>query len=216
MILVGLGTDDNAARMVEFLAKRGLGISLLNFYGYEHEGQTFLARQMQAEPVRSTGGKVSSNRKELFEARLKAVAERVALLSISALFNEIVDSFSQFGSHTLHPLTMGYSFSRRPIRLPDHEWSFSVPWSIRFIDDEKIRITFLPIAIHLCGTEFTNAKKDIPFVHELPPNAPPTNAVEEQWYCVLNMQEWEKHKDTLLDFASAVYNAWDEAVRKTS
>lgn len=211
MILVGLGTDDNATRMVNFLAKSGVSLSILNFYGYSHESNTLLARQMQAEPP-TKDVNVSSN----WKARMAAVTERAALLEISDLFNEIVENFTKIGSRTLHPLTHGYAFYRRSIRLPNHDWSFNVPYAIRFTEDRKIRITFLPIAIHLCGTEFTDMKENISFAHERPPNAPSTNEVQEQWYCVLDKQGWKEQKDTLLAFASAVYKAWDEAVRNTS
>ena len=47
MVLVGLGIDDNASRMVDFLAKRGVDITLLTFYGYQYDGKTLLAKQVQ-------------------------------------------------------------------------------------------------------------------------------------------------------------------------
>ena len=45
MMLVGLGTDARADRMVSFLAKRDVDIALLIFHGYKHAGETLLARQ---------------------------------------------------------------------------------------------------------------------------------------------------------------------------
>ena len=47
MVLVGLGVDDNASRMVSFLADRRIEISLLTFHVYQRNGETLLARVEQ-------------------------------------------------------------------------------------------------------------------------------------------------------------------------
>ena len=46
MFLVGLGADEKAKRMVDFLVSRGVDISLLTFYGFTLRGQTLLAKQV--------------------------------------------------------------------------------------------------------------------------------------------------------------------------
>lgn len=47
MVLVGLGADTRATRMVEFLTERRVDISLLTFHGYRHADRTLLARQVE-------------------------------------------------------------------------------------------------------------------------------------------------------------------------
>ena len=49
LTLVGLGVDERAERMAQFLAKGGIDISVLTFYGFEHGGETLLARQVEVE-----------------------------------------------------------------------------------------------------------------------------------------------------------------------
>ena len=49
MVLVGLGVDERTSRMTRFLANQGVEISLLMFLGYNHNGSTLLARQVQVE-----------------------------------------------------------------------------------------------------------------------------------------------------------------------
>jgi Endonuclease NucS len=49
MVLVGLGVDAAAKRIVEFLAEANLDISLITFYGFRENGETFLARQVEVE-----------------------------------------------------------------------------------------------------------------------------------------------------------------------
>lgn len=45
LVLVGLGVDDRAERMARFLRARGVDISVLTFYGFQHGGETLLARR---------------------------------------------------------------------------------------------------------------------------------------------------------------------------
>ena len=45
IVLVGLGADDRARRIVEFLAERGTDIQLLTFYGFHQDDKLFLARE---------------------------------------------------------------------------------------------------------------------------------------------------------------------------
>ena len=48
MVLVGLGVDDRASRIVKLL-QSGIDISLLIFHGFSHDGATILARHVEAE-----------------------------------------------------------------------------------------------------------------------------------------------------------------------
>lgn len=48
MVLVGLGIDMSASRMVAYLADRGIEIELLTFHGYVHGDGLLLARQVRA------------------------------------------------------------------------------------------------------------------------------------------------------------------------
>ena len=49
MVLVGLGVDETTERMVNFLARRGVDISLLTFHGFEQDGKTLFARQVEVD-----------------------------------------------------------------------------------------------------------------------------------------------------------------------
>ena len=56
MFLIGLGADETTERMVRFLAKnRSMDISLLTFHGFEYDGKTFLARQVEVEAAADSG-----------------------------------------------------------------------------------------------------------------------------------------------------------------
>jgi len=47
LVLVGLGVDDRARRIVNFLADSGIDIQLLTFHGFEIDGKLLLARQVE-------------------------------------------------------------------------------------------------------------------------------------------------------------------------
>ena len=49
LVLVGVGVDERADRMARFLRDGGIDISVLTFYGFEHQGETLLARQVEVE-----------------------------------------------------------------------------------------------------------------------------------------------------------------------
>ena len=208
MMLVGLGADNNATRMVDFLMKRGVDISLLTFHGYSHAGKTLLAKQVQVEPALI--GRIPGDRKERLAERERKALDRAEALGVRDFFEEVVEAFRPL-AHKVHPRKHGYTFYQQSLKLED-SW-LSASHSIRFTEDQQIRITFYPVSIHLCEAEFSRAEESIPFVSESPPNAPLTQAVTEQRYCLLDRHAWENHKDTLLGLASAVYEAWNEALR---
>lgn len=213
MALVGLGADGDATRMVEFLAKQGVSISLLTFYGYNYEGKTLLAKlaPVQAELAVTEGNRRKGNRRERHEERRRAASERIVALGMQDFWDEVIEGIRQPGRYKAeHPRTDGLTFYRGGLRLPEHKPQFNAPLSVRFTDKGEIRITFFPISVHLCLAEFQEAQA-IPFQQEPHSNAPPTNDVKEQWYCVLDREGWAKHKEKLLASVSAVYTAWSEA-----
>lgn len=78
MILVGLGVDGRALRMVEFLAKSGVDIELITFQAFVSDGQLFLARQVERSRQKSPSGGMTKNQKAAIlreEARKRGVGE---------------------------------------------------------------------------------------------------------------------------------------------
>ena len=48
MVLVGLGVDDRARRVVNFLAESQVDIQLMTFHAFREDGKLLLARQMES------------------------------------------------------------------------------------------------------------------------------------------------------------------------
>ena len=72
LILVGLGMDERARRIVNHLAKTGLDIQALTFQAFQTGGQTLLARKVesldpQARPPNAAPGQKERNQRHLSE-----------------------------------------------------------------------------------------------------------------------------------------------------
>ncbi len=194
MALVGLGVDSRADRMVEFLKRRGMDILFLTFHGYKLEGKTLLARLVE-------GDVVERNR------RRATLAERVKERGMEDLWNDVTHAL-KFGRE--HPKKSGFTYYQKTIVLPDNvrvSGSHSVEMAR---EDSNIRITFFPGAVHMCLNDFQEEKETIGFKTEKPPNAPPTKSVSEQWFCLLDAEEWKKRKEAIATLTKKVRDAWDE------
>ncbi len=87
LTLVGLGADERAERMARFLSKGGIDISVLTFHGFEHSGETLLARQVEVErdAVARTGRRTY---RSAAERRLE-LQERLVERGLAELFEDV-------------------------------------------------------------------------------------------------------------------------------
>ena len=208
MVLVGLGADARAHRMVEFLTQRGVDISLLTFHGYRYGDRTLLARQIEkgAGPHDIGPGSMQS-----YAERRRILAERARELDMDDLWQDAVKALSIASSG--NPTKSGITFYLPKITLPDNV-NVSGSHSVVIDPSGAIRVTFYPGAIDVCWEKFHDQQTTIPFKFETPPNAPQTKRVREQWYCLLDKTTWEKHKEALTVLANDVYDAWREIRRR--
>lgn len=215
MTLVGLGADASATRIVEFLAKRGMRMSMLTFHGYHHDGKVFLAKQVQTERDIAERAKARSsrNRKEEERALKKALDERIDELKIRDFWEDVFGAFEDSFLGTPYVLTNGFNmYIPSTLNLPNHPKGFNVPLSILLTREPKIRIAFFPVSVHLCRQEFENSK--LGFEKEQT-KTQTTNEIQHKWFLELGDVEWKEHKEELVALADAVKAAWREARRKS-
>ena len=81
IVLVGLGADDRARRIVQFLAKRGTEIQLLTFYGFRRDSKLFLARESVGPDIGRLPGKPGGVKEGNLEA-LRGRASESGLLDL--------------------------------------------------------------------------------------------------------------------------------------
>ena len=211
MVLVGLGADVGAQRMVGFLAESGLDITLLTFHGYQCEDKTLLARQVEKGETGNIGPKP---RRQRDEERRRGHGELVQELGIENLWKGAVKALSiaSDGSAT----KSGITFYLPKITMPDNVTVYGSHSVVIDKTNRKIRVTFYPASVHLCRDAFEKVKGIIPFQFEKPPNAPTTSEVSVQWYCLLDEKSWEAHRETIIALATKVNDTWQEKRRDAS
>jgi hypothetical protein len=112
IMLVGLGVDERAKRMVQFLAQSELDISLITFYGFRLGAETLLARQVEVRRPTSTGNRGAT--KSANQARLDKVLTDLGIRqSYNALVSTAKDVFGDFAYQWPNPT--GYSFYLREV-----------------------------------------------------------------------------------------------------
>jgi hypothetical protein len=86
MVLVGLGADERATRIVNYLAQAGIDIQLLTFHAFRADGTLLLARQ-----VESTARSEQKNSSGTKEGNLKVLLELAAQVGVGDLLLEVGD-----------------------------------------------------------------------------------------------------------------------------
>ena len=189
--LVGLGVDTSTERMVKFLAENsGMDISLLTFHGFNYEGKTILAKQMEVDGASAPSPKPKKptlSRDEKLE-HLSGLAE-----SFSDIRNLFLENWNE-GSETV--LTHSSYFLLRRV------WYAGV-----FPQNGRVRIFFYPWTIRLCEGAFDSAKTAIP--------SEPShyNKHGEGIDFLIEQDEWATHKDELTKLIQSIYKAWQDKER---
>ena len=207
MVLVGLGVDACAQRMVEFLARRDIDISLLTFHGYKHGDRVLLARRAEGS---AEVGRVGSGRTQSQEELCSMLAERATELGIGNLWLDAIKALNI--AFERKATNNGITFSLPGITLPDNVKVYATH-SVVIDPPDRVRVTFFPGAVDACWSKFRGMKGAIPFECEKPPNAPPTKRVPKQWYCRLNQEEWKRDREALTALAKDLLDAWQERLR---
>lgn len=114
MVLVGLGVDRRALRIVNFLATSGIQMSLLTFNAFNRDGALFLARQVESvDPSVSSSSAGSTSQTK--EGNLQALRTNAVKLNVADFIHEVADFIAQKIPAYLWPGKTTYAFS-----LPEH------------------------------------------------------------------------------------------------
>ena len=205
MFLVGLGVDDRTERMVNFLANKGMDISLLTFYGFQQDGKTLLARQMRVEAADAPDPRPARRRPSTAELR-NSLINRANEFGVNDLFNEVIDMFRQKWGDSSKPRNLGLTLRFRALA----ESGKRTTRTYARVDPERgqVRIVFYPNAVESCKDEFR------PLMNEILYTTYPLNREKEaleiqdtEIQFLLTADGWELHKEKLSGLAQAVYAA---------
>lgn len=197
MVLVGLGMDISAHRMVAYLAERGIDIELLTFHGYVHGDSLLLARQVRTadDPHKAPSAGPSAS----------DLNRKASEYGVAEVWQDARASLD-FSIRTYYTKS-GITYLQRTTTLPDGV-RVRGSHSVAIEEAGKIRITLYPAAVDLCHERFKELKRAIPFKAEKPPNAPATRRAPNQWYCRLDEAAWRTGKANLVEFVRHVEDAW--------
>ena len=211
MFLVGLGVDDTTERMVNFLTKNGMDISLLTFYGFEQDGKNLLARQMRVEGEEDDSRQVRRKRRSQEEFK-DLLDSRAKKYGVSDLFDTVTKMFSENWPSSLARRNE-YGLNFRLQKRSDTGRLTRVNHT-RIDPYEKVYIVFFRSAIRLCVDEFKPLIKEIPF--KTWPENRKNDVLNDldtalKKYLELQFQlteaDWEIHKEKLNRLTQAVYDA---------
>lgn len=209
MVLVGLGIDMSASRMVAYLADRGIEIELLTFHGYVHGDGLLLARQVRTPDDRHA----ASARQARNTDRKAEINRKAAEHGVADVWRDARDSLDY--SNRTYYTKAGITYQQRTTILPD-DVRVRGSHSVTIDDAGRIRITLYPAAVDMCYARFEKLKEAVSFKSEKPPNAPATRRAPQQWYCHLDEQSWQAHKERLVEFIRAVEGAWRKHEHRVS
>ena len=209
LFLVGLGVDDRTEQMVNFLADKGVDISLLTFHGFQHDGKTLMARIMPVEshgesPSRRARRRVSVE--EGWELETKRARERGVydlFIDVMKMFRENWPSSDEnYGTR----LEFGPSIRLRQPNGRRRAHALITPYH------GMVMIVFFPVAVELCKEDFSPLLKQVRYQtypkHRI---SNPLKGSAPQIQFLVSNDEWGAHKEKLADLTSAVYAAWENA-----
>ena len=100
LVLVGLGIDARAERMARFLQAGGIDIAVLTFYGFEHGGETLLARQVEIEVEHDSPSIPRRRRYKTASEKRQDLERNLSERGLSDLFENITQALAAALSST--------------------------------------------------------------------------------------------------------------------
>ena len=201
MFLIGLGADDRTERMVRFLAENsGMDMSLLTFHGFDYNGKTLLAKQVEVEAVADTGPRRRGRYVTTAERR-ERLARRIEDSGMTETFDAVRGMFREaWPRSTTRPGAYGLG-----IRLQGKG-------QYARIDPEVggVRVVFFPRAKALCLDEFRQPVEEFRY-DTWPRDREPLEDPDTEIQFKFTAEEWENHKDRLNALTEAVYEAWESS-----
>ena len=157
MVLVGLGVDERARRMISFLADSEIDVSLLTFHGFREGDHTYLARQVEIEAKPPTGTAASTKK-----INLEKLQKRVTDLGIDDYYYKLAAFLRYKLSAYEWPNPGGYSYSLSEITSTGTE-SLRVYIALYRLDSHpgKVRMQIYPRAVEVAREAYQSLKAQL-------------------------------------------------------
>ena len=160
MVLVGLGVDEPTERMVNYLVRSGVDMSLLTFHCFEQDGKTLFARHMEVDgsniPV---GPRHRVPRSQQFQESIQSVDIGRLVDDVTHVFRRQTVSFSTTHSKNKRNFCLDYSW----YKPADGSWSPKGEAATFFVEvvHDDIMLGFCAVAVALATpNEFERFKTE--------------------------------------------------------
>lgn len=198
LVLVGLGVDDCARRMVSFLADSEVDISLITFHAFAEGDTTLLARQVEVEAKPPIGTPAVTKATNL--AKLK---ERVANLGVDEFYYEMARFCQKQLSAYQWPNPSGYSYYLPELTESGSE-SNRVFVSLYLSDTHprEVRVRIHPRAVDAASDFLTSQETSIEHMQLRPDGG------AEVW--ISSIQHWNDTTPFFEKLFRAIVKGWKE------
>jgi hypothetical protein len=197
MVLVGLGADDRTRRMVSFLADSDIEMSLITFYGFERNGKTYLAKQIEieAKPPQHLTGETKQEKIEKLKQRVNNLGIREFYYKAGAFFRDQLSAYEW-------PNPGGYSYYLPEITETGSE-SNRVYISLYIYDarPHKVEIRIHPRAIEAAPDAFESFKETL--ANRIKTRS---DGGAEVW--IGSSKEWEDVEEQFKKICPAIKQGW--------
>jgi hypothetical protein len=198
MVLVGLGADDRTRRMVSFLADSDIDISLITFYGFEKDGNSFLAKQIEVEAKPPTATTVATKK-----GNLEKLQKKVSFLQLESFYYILAEFFRDKLLPAYEwPNPGGYAYSLLELTESGNE-SYRVYVALYIYDYHpgKVEIRIHPRAVEAATESFESFKREL--------NDGVKKRIDggyEIW--ISSLKDWEMIKPHFENLCPAVVSGW--------
>lgn len=209
MMLVSFDVDIATQRMVEFLNERGVAIEIQTLSKYEGENEILLVSHHD----KSMNAKIGTKKVEPSdEEKIGALSARADKLGVGIYWKSVVNALD-IGNFSIAPKKLGITFWRKGnMKLSEEGGVFRAAYSVLLEDNGEVKVTFFPVSVDLCFDSFKNSS--VPFKQEQSPNAPTTEEVKYQSYCIFDEKRWDIHKEEVSRLAADVSSAWETQLKR--
>lgn len=206
MVLVGLGANEQTERMVSYLAKSRVNISLITFYAFQKDGEVFLAKQVHVQaPEEEAGGQPRYTKSSNLEA-LRILADRCSvrplLESVSAFFRNELTAYEW-------PSRSGYSYSlmeRTEQGTPSYRAYISV-----YVNERKpkqLQLVFWKRAVDAAPDSFAELQSKLPVKF--------SEKSENLEIWIKSSTEWETVQESIKPVIAKIVDSWKTTFREES
>lgn len=216
MVLVGLGVDEPTERMVNYLVRSGVDISLLTFHCFEQDGKTLFARHVEVDGANT---RVESRHRV---SRVQQFRESIH----SAEVERLVDEATQMFMRQTVSFSKGYSSSKLNFGLDyswykpdDGSWSPKGSAATLFIETYQggVMVGFCAVAVALATPEaFDRLRAEgIPFERTPKETFLQIGQVDYAFKVSLaSYQKWNEVKEQLTALVERVCEGYTAAKQK--